>query len=51
MMSLKIFREITNNKPFSYQVRMATILLTKQEAYEVLIDKWWYDFMVEQMIA
>ena len=35
-MTLEMFREITNNKQFSYQVRMAIILFSKQEAYEIL---------------
>lgn len=32
----EIFNEITNNKLFSYKVKMAIILLNKQEAFDIL---------------
>lgn len=32
----EIFNEITNNKLFSYKVKMAIILFNKQEAYDIL---------------
>lgn len=32
----EIFNEITNNKLFSYKVKMAIVLFNKQEAYDIL---------------